>query len=97
MNGTCSQLPAPHRPEPLGPALDGRDDTLDVLELRAAPRLTPSPPLPTGRLADPPRLADPASPPVRRFRLAKYTINDKTMDMDRIDLRSPRAPPKCGR
>lgn len=64
----------------------GADDTLDVLELRAAPRLTPSPPLPTGRLADPPRLADPATPPVRRFRLAKYTINDKAMDMDRIDF-----------
>ncbi|MEU8802282.1 multicopper oxidase domain-containing protein [Spirillospora sp. NPDC048819] len=63
----------------------GADDTLDILQLRAAPRLTPSPPLP-GRLADPPRLADPATPPARRFRLAKYTINGRSMDMDRIDF-----------
>ncbi|TDE34404.1 copper oxidase [Nonomuraea mesophila] len=64
----------------------GGDDTLDVLELRAARRLAPSPPLPA-RLAEAPRLVtDPATPPVRRFELSGYTINGRAMDMKRIDF-----------
>ncbi|HEY8482556.1 MAG TPA: multicopper oxidase domain-containing protein [Spirillospora sp.] len=65
--------------------LTGGDDTLDVLELRAAPRLDPSPPIPA-RLAEPPRLAAANTPPKRTFQLAKYTINGRPMDMNRIDF-----------
>jgi len=65
--------------------LTGGDDTLDVLQLRAAPRLDPSPPIPA-RLAEAPRLAAPQTPPHRTFELAKYTINGRTMDMNRIDF-----------
>ncbi|GAA3167468.1 hypothetical protein GCM10020001_111350 [Nonomuraea salmonea] len=76
----------------------GGDDTLDVMELRAAPRLARSSPLPA-RLAEAPRLVtDPATPPVRRFELSGFTINGRSMDMNRVDFAvPPRAAPRCGR
>ncbi|GAA3083912.1 multicopper oxidase [Streptosporangium carneum] len=65
--------------------LTGGDDTLDVLELRAAPRLTPSPALP-GVLAEPPRIGSADGRVDRRFELANFMINDRVMDMSRIDF-----------
>ena len=63
----------------------GGNDSFDVLELRAAKALAPSPPVPE-TLA---RLPEPALPPdgrvSRRFVLQERQINGKRMDMDRID------------
>jgi FtsP/CotA-like multicopper oxidase with cupredoxin domain len=62
----------------------GGDDSLDVLQLRAADRLAPSPPVPS-RLAAPPDL-DPARAEVTRtFRMGGTSINGQQMEMDRID------------
>ncbi|GLW06757.1 multicopper oxidase [Microtetraspora sp. NBRC 13810] len=63
----------------------GGDDTMDVLELRAAARLEPSPALP-GALAEPPALGAADGEPDRRFELAGFEINGRGMDMDRIDF-----------
>ncbi|MEQ4301657.1 multicopper oxidase domain-containing protein [Plantactinospora sp. B6F1] len=63
----------------------GGDDTFDVLELRAAGSLTPAPETPD-RLVPVERL-DPASAvETRRFQLAGFQINGRSMDMDRIDF-----------
>ncbi|REF36633.1 multicopper oxidase family protein [Thermasporomyces composti] len=63
----------------------GGNDSFDVLELRAARVLAPSPPVP-GVLA---RLPEPDVPPggrvTRRFVLQDRQINGKRMDMERID------------
>ncbi|MEK8229150.1 multicopper oxidase domain-containing protein [Oerskovia sp. M15] len=62
----------------------GGDDTLDVLELRAADRLTPSAPVPASLASLP--AADAASASVtRRFELSGTTINGQNMDLRRID------------
>jgi FtsP/CotA-like multicopper oxidase with cupredoxin domain len=62
----------------------GGNDSFDVLELRAAERLSPSLPLP-GTLSDEERL-DPSDAAVTRsFELAGRTINGARMEMDRID------------
>lgn len=62
----------------------GGADSFDVLQLRAAQTLAPSPPVPA-RLADVPRL-DPASAgQVRRFELSGHSINGRSMRMDRVD------------
>jgi blue copper oxidase len=62
----------------------GANDTFDVLQLRAADRLTPSPPVPA-RLVDVPRL-DPATANHRRdFTLSGTSINGKDMDGGRVD------------
>lgn len=60
----------------------GGDDTFDVLQLRAADRLAPSPQV-ADRLAQPPDLGPPAR--TRTFRLGAADINDRTMSMARID------------
>ena len=63
----------------------GGDDAFDLLELRAAPALRPSPEVPA-RLAadDPPTEADAVR--TRSFRLqGQGRINGREMDMDRID------------
>ena len=62
----------------------GGDDTLDILELRAAGALAPSPPLPD-RLAPAPDLDTGAVAATRTFALSGFTINGQTMDMNRID------------
>lgn len=62
----------------------GGDDRLDVLQLRAADRLQPSPPVP-GALAEIPRLTARDAARTREFELRGRTINDRAMDMDRID------------
>jgi len=62
----------------------GGADRLDLLQLRAGDRLTPSVPLPA-RLADP-ELPDPgAATRTRTFELSGYAINDRPMDLGRID------------
>lgn len=64
--------------------LAGADDRLDILQLRAADTLRPSPDVPT-ELAPAPDL-DPADAHVtREFRLSGTSINGDDMDMDRID------------
>jgi FtsP/CotA-like multicopper oxidase with cupredoxin domain len=69
----------------LSEPFDGGSDRFDVLELRAADRLAPSPSLPE-RLAAAPDLADPGvQEPDRTFELAGRSINGQKMDMGRID------------
>jgi FtsP/CotA-like multicopper oxidase with cupredoxin domain len=65
--------------------LTGGDDSFDVLELRAARHLTPSPRLPA-QLAPLPRTDPPRAVRTRRFVLTGQSlINGKAMDMNRID------------
>jgi FtsP/CotA-like multicopper oxidase with cupredoxin domain len=63
----------------------GGDDTLDILELRAAQQLAPSVPVPE-RLADVSRLAGVDAPVDRTFELSGFEINGRSMDMQRIDF-----------
>jgi len=85
-----------YRPElgldPVNERFTGGDDAFDVLELRAADRLEPSPE-PAGTLAEPPRLAPagdrdaPAGDRVdRRFELAGTRISGTAADMGHIDF-----------
>ncbi|HEU4426285.1 MAG TPA: multicopper oxidase domain-containing protein, partial [Pilimelia sp.] len=70
--------------DPLSARFSGGADVLDILQLRAARQLTPSPAVPR-RLVDMPRL-DPADAAQRRtFRLGGSKINGRSMDMARID------------
>jgi len=62
---------------------NGGRDELDVLELRAADQLSPSPELPA-RLAPEPDL-DVSGATTRTFRLQGRQINGKKMDMSRVD------------
>ncbi|MGW4056312.1 multicopper oxidase family protein [Streptomyces sp. NPDC004779] len=64
---------------------DGGADRFDVLQLRAAATLTPSPRLPA-RLADVPRIPARTAVNRRTFELAEHTINGRRMAPDRIDL-----------
>jgi FtsP/CotA-like multicopper oxidase with cupredoxin domain len=61
----------------------GGDDSFDLLQVRAAPTLSQSPPLPE-RLAAYEHL-DERDTRTRRFELDGTSINDKDMDMARID------------
>jgi blue copper oxidase len=61
----------------------GGHDTFDILQLRAAAQLSPTPP-PPGRLADLPDVE--AGTPVRTFRLSGFSVNGEQMDMSRIDF-----------
>ncbi|MEH0516826.1 multicopper oxidase domain-containing protein [Streptomyces sp. B21-079] len=63
----------------------GGDDTLDILQLRAANHLKPSAPLPE-RLADVPRPDTSAVAATRTFSLSGNQINGREMDMARIDF-----------
>jgi suppressor of ftsI len=62
----------------------GGDDTLDMLQLRAADDLDPSPQLPD-RLAPAPDLRANDATVTRSFRLGGTNINGRDMDMNRID------------
>ena len=76
--------PPPLGLDPLSNRFSGGADTLDILQLRAADRLTASEALPS-RLVQVPRL-DPAQATQRRsFRLSDRAINGERMDMTRID------------
>jgi FtsP/CotA-like multicopper oxidase with cupredoxin domain len=62
----------------------GADDSFDLLEIRAAHELDDSPALPR-RLAAPARPRPGDADRVRRFELGSRDINDRKMDMTRID------------
>jgi FtsP/CotA-like multicopper oxidase with cupredoxin domain len=62
----------------------GGSDGFDVLELRAAQTLDPSPAVPD-RLVDVPALETDATAPTRNVRLTDQGINNQQMDMARID------------
>jgi len=64
--------------------LFGGADAFDVLELRAAATLQPSPEVPD-RLVEVPALAVDQATPIRTVRLTDQGINGKSMDMSRID------------
>lgn len=65
----------------------GGDDALDVLQLRAAETLTPSPPVPSTLVPDIGQEAgeEDAGVRVRSFEMEETSINGQQMDMDRID------------
>ncbi len=62
----------------------GGDDTFDIVELRAANELAPSPELP-GELATIDRPNPDDAVTTRSFRLGDSNINGDKMDMDRVD------------
>ncbi|MFG2040384.1 multicopper oxidase family protein [Dactylosporangium sp. NPDC048998] len=62
----------------------GGADAFDVLQLRAAATLKPSPPVPA-KLTDVPRL-DPAGAVPRTFELGGRAINGQKMAMNRVDV-----------
>ena len=67
----------------------GADDSFDLLELRSAARLRPSPPLP-GQLARPDPVGTPVPGVDRSFELGgQGSINDREFDLDRIDAEAP--------
>jgi blue copper oxidase len=66
----------------------GAHDRFDILQLRAADRLRPRPPLPA-RLVEVPRLDPDAAATVRELRLAGQQINGRSMDLGRIDFAVP--------
>ncbi|MGW5919073.1 multicopper oxidase family protein [Nocardia fluminea] len=66
----------------------GFDDTFDFLALRAAPTLRPSAALPA-TLIPMPALAAATTAPTRSFDLQWFMINNRRMDMNRIDMTIP--------
>src|ERR671919_2555675 len=65
------------------PRQDGGEDTFDVLQLRAAPQLDPSAPVPA-ELVDVPELDPGDAAATRGFELRSRRINDEELDMERI-------------
>ncbi|MGH3655280.1 MAG: multicopper oxidase family protein [Micromonosporaceae bacterium] len=65
--------------------LAGGDDTFDLLQLRTAAELTGNPAPPRPLRSAPPITPSPDAPR-RAFDLGDFTINGRTMDMDRIDF-----------
>ncbi len=63
----------------------GTDDRFDVLELRAADTLAPSPAVPA-HLAPAPELADDEIAATRTFKMSGTAINGEDMDTGRIDI-----------
>ncbi|MFF2847549.1 multicopper oxidase family protein [Streptomyces sp. NPDC058001] len=63
----------------------GGDDTFDLLELRAAQNLKPSPELPTRIDGAPSAITVPDRATTRKFKLVGTQINGKPMDMNRVD------------
>ncbi|MGH3647946.1 MAG: multicopper oxidase family protein, partial [Micromonosporaceae bacterium] len=77
-------FPPPLRVNPISSRFSGGDDTLDVLQLRAADQLADRPKVPE-RLVDVPRLDPADAAGERAFRLSGHQINHKKMEMDRVD------------
>jgi FtsP/CotA-like multicopper oxidase with cupredoxin domain len=76
-------------PPPLGldwfhKRISGSGDTFDVMELRAATQLAPSPAVPA-KLVDVPRLDPALANHTREFSLSGTSVNGKKMDGGRID------------
>jgi FtsP/CotA-like multicopper oxidase with cupredoxin domain len=70
---------------PLFERFSGGDDTLDLLELRAAENLAPSPAVPAALVAAGAEPDESDAVRTRRFQLAGTSINGRSMDMSRID------------
>ncbi len=71
---------------PLFERFSGGDDTFDLLELRAAGTLAPSPAVPDALGTDPAGTLDEADAVrTRTFRLSGRSINGRSMDMSRVD------------
>ncbi|WP_426308746.1 multicopper oxidase family protein [Cellulosimicrobium sp. E-16] len=71
---------------PLFERFSGGDDTFDLLELRAAPTLAPSPAMPDTLGTDPADTLDEADAVrTRTFQLSGRSINGRSMDMSRVD------------
>ena len=71
---------------PLFERFSGGDDTFDLLELRAADELAPSPAVPDALGTDPADVLDEGDAVrTRTFRLSGRSINGRTMDMARVD------------
>ena len=67
------------------PALNAGSASFDVLELRAAASLEPSPDVPASLAAVP--AADPSGAVAERsFEMSGHSINDRQMDMSRVDF-----------
>ncbi|MFF2392557.1 multicopper oxidase family protein [Nocardia sp. NPDC058114] len=66
----------------------GFDDTFDILTLRAGATVRPSAALPA-TLIPMPALAAATTPPTRSFDLQWFMINNRRMDMNRIDMTIP--------
>jgi FtsP/CotA-like multicopper oxidase with cupredoxin domain len=77
-------LPTKVAGDPFQQRYSGGDDAFDVVELRAADDLAPSPDVPA-RLAAPEDLSDDEVAATREFRLSTPRINGRSMDMRRID------------
>src|SRR5215475_6356849 len=69
----------------LGDRFAGGDDSFDILQLRAARHLTPSPAIPA-TLVPAPRLTSTDTGITRSFELTGHQINGQMMDMSRIDF-----------
>ncbi|MEV2255303.1 multicopper oxidase domain-containing protein [Streptomyces sp. NPDC050147] len=63
----------------------GGDDTFDILALRAAKTLRPSPALPTRFAGAPAPIKVPNDAKVRKFHFVGTQINGKSMDINRVD------------
>ncbi|ARU53288.1 hypothetical protein CBR64_19475 [Cellulosimicrobium cellulans] len=71
---------------PLFERFSGGDDTFDLLELRAAPTLAPSPVVPDVLGSDPAATLDEGDAVrTRTFQLSGRSINGRSMDMSRVD------------
>ena len=73
------------RSEAPDPALHAGSAAFDVMELRAAASLTPSPEVPT-RLASLPAADDADAATERTFVMSGHSINDREMDLGRADV-----------
>lgn len=71
---------------PLYQRLAGGDDTFDLVQMRAADTLRDNPDLPVA-LAGPPDIVAGPEAPQRTLDLGDFTINGRTFDHHRIDLR----------
>ncbi|MGB7448412.1 MAG: multicopper oxidase domain-containing protein [Ornithinimicrobium sp.] len=71
-------------PSDSGNRMAGGADRLDIIELRAATSLTPSPDVPETLMTQP-RLDPAEATEFRSFDLAGFSINGQGMDMSRID------------
>lgn len=87
-NVTLRSLPITDRTGIDRAAEFGFDDTFDILTLRAADALRPSATLPT-TLVPMAALAAATSAPTRTFDLQWFMINNRRMDMNRIDMTIP--------
>ncbi|WP_067489369.1 multicopper oxidase family protein [Nocardia ignorata] len=87
-NTTLRSLPITDRAGIDRAAEFGFDDTFDILALQAAETLRPSAPLPAS-LIPMTALAAATTPATRSFDLQWFMINNRRMDMNRIDMTIP--------